>query len=550
MVADGIVKGDIGADGMREIKRILWVDDYPNNTARSLFPAGETKNVATMDEAINEISSDHLYDYDTIVLDIDFENGLPNGETNTVQKLTKRIFLKKDQRNKAFIINNGGYLLFLYLLEKGYPSEQVAFLTGNTGILAQLRNFLQQDEMSKEDIFIEVKQLWEKYSGDFDAFEEKICELPIDENYKTPSFFDDCVDKLIDEDFDGLKILIDGVKPTLVTGTQNTGDMMIFRFHEANLEPPAFFSKNENDLPGHNREDAQKWIEKKRTDDKLVRWLLLYAGNYVESLFQHDLNAMNTQIGGIFRETSVDPGIRSSFRQMYYVFEGLKSTKKSEESRGPYYQAIAAMLIPFDNSPCSSGASANVNNLGYEKVQRAYARFCKQARNYCAHNYFGSAISNNTTAFILAGTLCAILSKEQIAQISPWFVNLINRYSYSNTYSVQDNIIKIDNLYEQLDHAEKIDTISAHVNSLTSYSDFEPWDILRALGYNIDMDDSSQNNSSIRENYFVFTLAAYILKWFEGLNENEIESRFGIAIKNMFVLSNEIVDTYNYGSTF
>ena len=94
---------------MPGIKRVLWVDDIPDNKVRSLFSPIETRQVSTMEEAIDEMSGEHLYDYDTIVFDIDFENGLPHGEKKVVEKLAKKIFLSKDQRGDVtFLIRNGG----------------------------------------------------------------------------------------------------------------------------------------------------------------------------------------------------------------------------------------------------------------------------------------------------------------------------------------------------------------------------------------------------------------------------------------------------------
>ena len=119
---------------MSQIKRVLWVDDHPENEASSLFDKNETNIVKKLDNALKEISSSHLYEYDTIVFDIDFENGLLDRDF-VIEEFSKKIYLNDDQKDNKYIIENGGYLLFIYLLECGYPSEQVAFLTGNPNML-------------------------------------------------------------------------------------------------------------------------------------------------------------------------------------------------------------------------------------------------------------------------------------------------------------------------------------------------------------------------------------------------------------------------------
>lgn len=533
---------------MGAIKRVLWVDDYPNNEASSMFKDCETKKVSTMDEAITEIAGDHLYDYDTIVLDIDFENGLPNGEDNVLKKLSEKIYLSKDQKNKNFIINNGGYLLFLYLLEKGYPSEQVAFLTGNSRIIGQLKDYTNQniEPMSKDDILEAFKKAWSESEADF-LSGDSVDELPIDRNYKDSDFILDCAEKLEVKDYDGLRKLINSVKPSMVTGNiQNTGDKMIFRFHEANLESPMYFSKNDNDIEGHNCSDAGSWLTNRRTSNNLTRWLLLDAADYIEKKFRGNQSSMDAQVGSLFiwkhNETARDPGIRSSFRQMYFVFDGLRNI----ERRGIYYQAVSAMLIPFDGNLQSSGPSANVTNLGYDKVQKMFARFSKQARNYCAHNYFGSSVSNETVIYLIMGTISAVLTENQRRDRDDWYGNARQIFNFSNSnYVLIDNIDKIDQLTQNLLADGSIDTYSAHVDGKT-YSDYTPWDMLKALGYNTAMNLALEQSTTVRENYFIFTLAAYVVKWFDGLSEYDVEDRFGKGIRVIFEISNRIVANYSY----
>ena len=117
------------------INRVLWVDDITSNDSNSrLFIKDETTIVKTMDEALKVFSDNSLYRYDTVVLDINFENGITNQE-DVIQDLTNSLFLSDEQKENDYIIKYGGYLLFLYLLVKGYPSDNVAFLTGNPGML-------------------------------------------------------------------------------------------------------------------------------------------------------------------------------------------------------------------------------------------------------------------------------------------------------------------------------------------------------------------------------------------------------------------------------
>ena len=69
------------------------------------------------------------------------------------------------------------------------------------------------------------------------------------------------------------------------------------------------------------------------------------------------------------------------------------------------------------------------------------------------------------------------------------------------------------------------------------------------VGYNTTMNLASEQSTTVREKYFIFTLAAYIVKWFEGLSEEDVENRFGEGIRIVFEISNKIVANYVYPHT-
>ena len=157
------------------INRVLWVDDITSNDSNSrLFIKDETTIVKTMDEALKVFSDNSLYRYDTVVLDINFENGITNQE-DVIQDLTNSLFLSDEQKENDYIIKYGGYLLFLYLLVKGYPSDNVAFLTGNPGMLRELKAYM--DRHVKKLTNIEIKQrfldFWIQNRNTNEKFNEK-----------------------------------------------------------------------------------------------------------------------------------------------------------------------------------------------------------------------------------------------------------------------------------------------------------------------------------------------------------------------------------------
>lgn len=527
---------------MGGIKRVLWVEDNArqiNSSIRNMFRDEETKIISSMDEAIREIAGEHLYDYDTIVLDIDFENGLLKPD-EVIKKLSGKIYLKKDQQNKKFVEDNGGYLLFLYLLEMGYPSSQIAFLTGNTEIIKQLQiyNRLTREEMSRDEIADKFIELWQQTEGDYDEFEDLVDELPIEKEFRHPEFVVKCEEELEAGRFDALKELINRVEIKTVTNHQDeAADRMIFRFHEANLESPVYFSKRENDIAGHNRENAEHWLSTKRTSNKVFRWLVLSAGEYMEALWRADNAGMTQQVRNVLfvhndNNSNYDFGIRNAFRQMFFVFDGLKAVTHA----GAYYQAMAAMLIPFESS------IRNHHTGDDELAMRRQVAFCsKHARNYSAHNYFGSAITDKHALFLLMIVMTAILNRNQRGNLSSWYEQAKREIVGASAIPSAANVSAIDDLVRRLWLTPcKIDTDKCNVGS--NYAAYSPNDFLVVLGWNKEMRTDTAN----REAYFMFSLAAHLVKVFEGKSDQDIEHAYGPEVRCLHEVAKVMVDGYSY----
>ncbi len=540
---------------MRDIKRVLWVDDRPQNRAGSMFDAEETKNVSTMDEALREIAGSHLYEYDTIVLDIDFEDGLINAK-EVIGTLMEKLYLNGDQRNRQFVINNGGYLLFLYLLEKGYPSEQVAFLTGNGPMIQKLREYNLQNAnpMSRDEIAEKLIQIWDNLEDDddkYDNFAIEVEKLPIAVEYTDDDFINDCIDildvydgEIMDKEAFRRHVYQVEVR-TVTSNIENTGDMMIYRFHEANLKAPIYFSKNENDIIGHNRDDAQRWLGERRTLKNVSRWLILSAANRIEHLFRDTDKNMAENIRDIFKETNGDGGVRNAYRQMFFVLDGLRS----KASDGAYYQAISAMLMPFDASPKYCGNTAdevvykkvrgeNRRITEDEKIRRMFSCCTKQARNYCAHNSFGSTLSEKTSIFLLLISITAVLEKEEREQFHFWYQKAEETINQRDVDKI-DEINKVNQLIESFVLRDEIDFEKVNVGR--NYQNYTTRDKLVVMGYHIPM---SKEAPAVREVYYLFTLAAYIAVWFGGMNFEEVSEKFGEEVKIIYEIALKIVRTY------
>ena len=524
---------------MSDIKRVLWIDDVAKNRASNLFPKEETNIMTSMDEAIEEISGSHLYDYDTIVLDIDFENGI-HESSKVMDQLSDQLYLSDDQKNNKFLITNGGYLLYLFLLKRGYPSDRIAFLTGNPAIVEQLRAYTRQNapQLSKKQIEKIFCNLWNRYSDDIETFEQEIDKLPIGINYKQSDFLINCEEALDEDDVEYLSQLISAVVEEKRIGEiENTGDMMIFRFHQANLEAPAYFSKQDHDITGHNKADAEKWLNSLRTTDQVVRWLLMSVSNRVEQLFSERPPVVIGNCNQVYK--TPDLGMRSAYKQLYCVLDGLRSGVHKEV----YFQALSALLVPYEAYP------KNISDKNSSDVQvRHLSAWCaKIARNLLAHNRFGTIISSKTALFVVMIAVSVLLSKSQREGFSDWYkkcVEVLDSLIIAAEYSISEND-KIKNILEKLFANNEIEVANGKARQYTTYEEYDFRSTMYALTNNTAVDASGMSSQE-KEDYYLFSLAAGYVRWFLGKSRDHIEKEYGLQVNEIYRIAAMIVKAYQY----
>ena len=581
---------------MRRIKRVLWIDDHPNPETGMLFYPDETNIVYTLDDALIEISSNALYEYDCVVFDINFKEGI-HDYNNVTSTLSSILFLDDTDKQRINIEKYGGYFLSLYLLVRGFPAKQVAFLTGNASMLLSIKVY-EGIEASAEDICSVINEAYLRSKDDEGQSLGTFSDIIKDE--LVPDFYKQSY--IINKMFSCLKNkgeLLELIpklseahkKDRLRENIQATkNNLMITRFHNANLEPPDFFSKNTGFIESHCKEDAVNWLSNIRTIDRCSRWLILDAGNHVDELFKNDSAGMINRMKTLFYNVDGDPGIQSAFSQLYNLFLGMR--KDGSDAGTPYYQAIAGLMIPFDNKPdnhnsidyYSSISNNNVTDAVLDLyVQNVCLNLAKQTRNFCLHNYFGTSISNKTALYIIMYTIAGILDRNQRETFNDWFENVFAMlavqgnnynesrrmyyfgnisadYSYPIIFKSKDNIEKIDSLLLKLlnatsildtQNADKVTRNRAGVNYYKTTA--TPYHKLICLGWNNQM--SMDSCMSMREEYYKFILASYVVLWF-GIKEDKeekekeaikaIENKFGKSIKLLYILSNEIVHDYTY----
>lgn len=556
------------------VKRVLWIDDIQGerNTAHDLFPDDETEQIGTIAEAIELFSQkDKLYTYDTIVLDIDFSEN-SKGLDDAIKMLQEKIYLPKDKINdKKFIKEYGGYFLFIYLLMQGYPSEQIAFLTGNPDMIKQLNNYINEENHPTPGDFVDIfERILNDCDGNYGEFYEKIDDSEeIPDSYKMPYKIQNLIEKLekskdvlerkkhIQEYVQEIEKNEDNNKDRI----ENTGDDMIHRFHKSYLEPPKFFAKDDTGILGRGKEEAGKWLGEKgrRTKDNVARWLILRAGSHI---IKSGIN-MNNIVKGY--DTTVDADYMNAFEQMYAVSDGLINAAYEKKR----YLAVSGMLIPFDKEPLQSGKKSSIGE-GTKKdicgkvlykldddgnplsdnitddmdIRRVLARAAKQARNHCAHNNFGTDLSIEASLFLLMIAMTAVLDKPQRENLKMWYerVEELVDESYKSVWD-DSYLDKIDNFYNgvrsELDFYKmhKMHIVSnVKISSTTDAQEYAPSVIMQIMGY-----VKKESRDRFKKEYYLFTIAVYIVKWLAGVPESDIVRNYGQEVSWINEISKKIV---------
>lgn len=131
---------------------ILWVEDNPENKKNFWFGNRNVTSIVDFTQAEEAIEKE-LNSYDVAVLDID----LTNSNKENVRDKSSQFGLSPDE-----FLQKSGMVLFLSLLERGFPREQIIFLTGNAD-KNEFSKLVETIRSSKDEE--EIKNATEKVLG-------------------------------------------------------------------------------------------------------------------------------------------------------------------------------------------------------------------------------------------------------------------------------------------------------------------------------------------------------------------------------------------------
>ena len=402
-------------------KRVLWLEDqleHYQTQEREL----EYCFVSTMNEMLQIINSPDMLQFDLVVLDINMEQGIEDGKIKEITEAFQKggLYFPQDEGYNLIekVMKQGGFFIYLYLLKKGFPSDRICFLTGNSTALDALGVKVHDPEKKSGnkadpnwvlDVF--------RSMGYVEKLRDEQCNKTalnsaVDKNLEkllAKSFVVKEL-RLVKKDIKNMAInnrempseeILAGVAPKLEslfndyrdekedeeeTRTRDVLGTHIERFHDANLEMIDYFAKEGKIInEGHNWEDFEAWTKKRSADKYIVRWLTMSFCSLmlVELEDQKQLKKLKEEKSdGRGEDASEDNklircmanGIEMDFAEislnnLLAIFSQVIIPDTSDF----YSRALMTVANPFDRSKENSDFEAIVS---------------KTIRNCCAHNYF------------------------------------------------------------------------------------------------------------------------------------------------------------------
>jgi len=400
-----------------DVKRILWLEDgIANSEVTKMFPDRETLKAGDMDSALKAINKkEELDSLDTIVLDIDMKDGVkdigklidvlrgkPLSPEAAGMEYERMLYISKEEEEKAkdFLQDNGGYLVYLYLLKKGFPSERIAFLTANSGDLGALNAMFGADgatyvldpkELSElfEQAFYDTFSDDQEVDPDSKEFLEKCEKTGIPSDFIQSDAFIDAVEQLAASDNSGLmSIFEDFFKGE--RAINNTLTEKFLKFRSANLEICSSFAKTERDCGKVGGITAMREWMRRDIEEKKIRWLVLNLCKIMLDCLSKNRN-MKSFDCEFNKEANHNTFTRDSaiavFQQLSLHFQKHLGTDE-DQKKWSYLQALRIYTTPFDSGK-------------YLYITQSCNIVAKQLRNYCAHNCFGDSMSAQDFFFFL-----------------------------------------------------------------------------------------------------------------------------------------------------
>lgn len=373
-----------------DVKRVLWIEDFDGGKIldqkdinQKLENYGMIKTETTVITSFIaglEYIDKYFGDFDLVVLDVDFRE--LGDKDKCVDKL-KDIIWDNDLGNYNKMSENGGYYIFLYLMNKCFPKERIAMLTGNeTGyneginIAEKLRKLISDSEK-------EVEYIIEQLEADDEAFEllgdgiNNIINIIENEDR------DSAIEELnkISKLSNSTNIKFDK--------NPNTSNDWSNAFKEAKIVPPESFRKESMGNSENIR--FREWINEKSTPYYKTRGIIIEMCNYwlikINQKEFENILLFNKLCKPDNRITKLDLEA-----MLYQIKINLPINEPNESNKTLIYsQIIRVVSLYFDvinvkHTIFNRNLKNEINNQLSVKAKLTYYQIVKLLRNWSSHD--------------------------------------------------------------------------------------------------------------------------------------------------------------------
>ena len=424
---------------------ILWVEDEFSEQKQIEWFNQRNVSLKTNFLAAKEAINNSLEQFDVAVLDINLENTEHSAEIKRLAehfKITEQAFLEESGMN-----------LFLILLEKGFPKEQIIFLTAsadtNISLVGELRKvFVQKNREEFERIFSKIQD---------GLSEEQIekCQYLINNNImELFEYLENYYESLIDK---------------------NDAKSIYNRFCEAytrcRIDPPEAINIK---LIDEGKSSFKAWLEKHEKNDYLMlRRGIIECCNFLKNHIKDD---NNIQLRSFVKGSKINnPAIEILMPDIENYLDTVAQflpARPPEAINDEYRLFLRTLVHEWEQN-------IDPQELPREKYGsdiHTFAWLSKQTRNWVSHAKLLEPLNSEIIAFLFLVNMRAmfklpveIQSYEQILLkcISKNPANFIDNDELEER--INDSKINVDSILESIPLIEKIDKCGKLVNREKTY---------------------------------------------------------------------------------
>ncbi|WP_432741287.1 hypothetical protein ABXJ76_13730 [Methylobacter sp. G7] len=422
--------------------KILWVEDEYTEQKQIAWFNNRSVCVKTNFLEAKEVINNCLAQFDLIVLDINLEN---TEHSNEVKELAKQFDISEQK-----FLQESGMNLFLYLLEHGFPKEQIIFLTANADI-----NISRVDELR------------EAYKQDnYDVTDEILGTITNELREETAIKCSEFIDK---EDIESLcqylEIHFNGLNDG---NSPNTYNRFCEAYRRCRIEPPKAINKSLNEAKQH----LNHWLENyERNDYLILRRGIIEGCGFLKSHIEKD--GGNIQFRDFIKIENNQPAIEIPNTDIKNYLDALSqflAIKQPDDPNIHYRLFLRTLVHEWEENIEANSLKEKYpqffrkdqpNSFGKMNDIYTFAWLMKMTRNWVSHAILLEPLNPQIIAFLFLVNMRAMFKLPKAIQ--PYERILLRCVSLS----LADNI-NIETLSGDIKHAEEcVDDILIRMSNIS-----------------------------------------------------------------------------------